>query len=136
VWKRTDDVMPRHQIGCLLFGPQFIASQPAAAQGFVTAFLHSIRDFDDAFIKNDPKARAEVVSILTEATSLKDPALYNEMVFYVLPPDGQQDLNSLKVDQDFFIAEGQQPQAIDLTQLVDAHFAEKAVQVLGPYQLP
>jgi NitT/TauT family transport system substrate-binding protein len=133
VWMRTDSVIPTLQIGCLLFGGQFVASQPAAAQGFATAFLHSVRDYDDAFIKNDPQARAEIVPILIETTSVKDPALYQEMTFLAYSPDGKHHLESLANEQEFFLSTGQQQQRIDLAQLVDTTFAENAARQLGPY---
>jgi NitT/TauT family transport system substrate-binding protein len=133
VWKRTDEILPYHQTGCLLFSPQFLQNR-AAAQGYVTAFLRAVRDFDDAFVKNDAQKRSEVIPILIKNTALKDSALYEKMVFYEMPPDGHENLDSLKVDQDFFVASGQQQSPADLTQLIDTSFTEAALRDLGPYR--
>ena len=49
-----------------------------------------------------------------------------------MDPEGRVNLESLKIDQEYFLASGQQQRPIDLNELVDTSFAEAAVRQLGP----
>ena len=53
---------------------------------FLIGYLRGVRDYNDAFARN--QGRAEVVRILTEQTSVRDPALYERMNMPSLDPDG------------------------------------------------
>jgi NitT/TauT family transport system substrate-binding protein len=134
IWKGDDEVIPNQQATCLLFSSQFINEQPRAAQGYVTAYLRSVREYDDAMIKRDPEARAVVVPILAAAMNFKDPAMYDRMTGTPFFPDGQENLQSFQLYQAFFLASGLQKSPVDTTQLIDTHFVEAALKSIGPYQ--
>src|SRR5579884_4423283 len=62
VFRPVGDFYPDQQVAVLLYSPQF-AAQRDPAQRFMVAYLHGLRDFDDAFYHD--RGRAEVVDILT-----------------------------------------------------------------------
>ena len=134
VWKGDDEIVPNQQVSCLLFSSQFINTQPTAALAYVTAYLRSVRRYDDALIKREPQARAEVVPILAVAMNLKDPALYDKMAGTPFFPDGQENLESIQMYQDFFLASGLQKSSIDVARLIDSHLVAGALKAIGPYQ--
>jgi NitT/TauT family transport system substrate-binding protein len=74
------------------------------------------------------------VNALVKHTPVKDRALYDRMVMPGLKPNGAVNRESLAADQDYFLSTGDQQQRVDLSQLVDAQFADYAVSVLGRYQ--
>jgi NitT/TauT family transport system substrate-binding protein len=133
-WKGDDEVVPNQQATCLLFSSQFIDSQPRAAQAYVTAYLRTVREYDDAMIKRDSAARARVMPVLEAAMNLKDTALYDRMAGTPFFPDGQENLDSIEMFQEFFLASGLQKSAVDVTQLVDTHLADAALERIGKYQ--
>jgi NitT/TauT family transport system substrate-binding protein len=133
-WKGDDEVIPDQQSTCLLFSSEFINNQPEAAQGYVTAYLRSVREYDDALIKRDPQARAEVVPILAAAMNLKDPALLDRLAGTPFLADGQENPESFQMYQEFFLASGLQKTPVDVARLIDTHFAEAALKTIGPYQ--
>ena len=133
VWVRSDEIIPYHQIAVLWYSPDF-TKQLDVAQRFMVAALRAIRIYNDAFFKSDPRAREIAIAALIKHTPVKDPSLYNRMTFQGYDPDGRINRESIARDQEYFLAAGLQQVALDLDQLIDARFAEHAVQVLGPYQ--
>jgi NitT/TauT family transport system substrate-binding protein len=134
IWVRSDEMLPGHITAVVLYSPQFIAEQPDTARDLMVGYLRAVRDYNDAFFKQDPAAKQMVVEALTRFTPLKNPALYDEMVVQGLDPNGEVPLESLEKDQEYFLAAGLQQQRIDLSKVVDNSFARAAVQILGPYR--
>ena len=62
----------------------------------MVAYLQAVREYNDAFRKNDPALRPEIVSILSKYTTVKDPALYDRMQLAGLDPDGEVNVESLR----------------------------------------
>jgi NitT/TauT family transport system substrate-binding protein len=120
-----------YQAGLLLYGGQFAADTDLARR-FMTAYLQGIRTYNDAFVKGE--GRADVVRILTDATSVKDPALYEQMNMAGLDPDGRVVRESLQIELDYFRQRGYYTGALTLDNVLDQSFAEAAAQQLGPYR--
>ena len=119
------------QAATIAYSGQF-AAQTDQARRFMLGYLRGVRDYNDAFVKG--QGRDEVVRILTESTSVKDPALYGRMNMAGLDPDGRISRTSLDWDMDYFRQMGYYTGPVTLNDLIDTSFAEYAAQQLGPYQ--
>jgi len=96
-------------------------------------YVKGERDYNDAFAKG--KNKSEIVSMLTKHVSLKDPALYDKMRMPYLNPDGKMNMDSLKMDFDYFVQMGYYTGSTKgVDSIVDNQFTDYAVQQLGAYQ--
>ncbi len=129
---RSDSIAPGEQTAVILYSERFAAQKGVAARWMV-AYLKGARLYNDAFVKKDQKARAEVVDILSKATKL-DAALFDGMSYAGIDPNGKVNADSLSYVQKYFIAKGSQQKTVDLTKLIDMSFADAAVQQLGAYK--
>jgi NitT/TauT family transport system substrate-binding protein len=129
-WREMGEVRSGIQFTMVLYSPEFARTE--AAQRWMVAYLKGVRDYNDAFMKN--QGRDEVIDILTRHTPVKDPALYSQMGFAFIDPNGQVDQSSLAEQLDWYVRQGQVTGAVDLTQVVDRTFVELAVQQLGRYE--
>jgi NitT/TauT family transport system substrate-binding protein len=132
VWVRSDEMLPGHVTSVILYSPKFVEQRDVALK-LMIAYLKGVRDYNDAFFKNDLEKRAMVVASLARHTTLKDPALYDEIVVQGIDPNGTIPIASLEQDQRYFLASGLQEQRIDLAKVVDMSYAEAAVRTLGRY---
>jgi len=133
VWSRSDEIVPYYQTALIWAGPHFVA-QPDVARRFMIAALRAVRLYNDAFFKNIPSAREEVIPIFIKHTPVKDRALYDRMVFQGLDPDGVVYRESIENDMRFYVETGQLQAPVDLNRVLEPRFAEEAVRALGPYQ--
>jgi len=129
---RTDQYEPNEQFAVLMYSPAF--AKTPLAEKFMAAYLKAVRYYDDAFDKNNASARAEVVDILAAKTTLKDKALYDKVVMPGLDPDGKVNVTDLELQQQYYIAAGEQQQPTDFKKLVNTSFAEAAAKQLGAYK--
>lgn len=120
-----------YQAGVLMYSGRLVA-QPEIAQRFMVAYLQGVRAYNDAFVKGE--GRDDVVRILTEGTTVKDPALYDQMQLAGLDPDGRLTRQSLQIEFDYFKDRGYYTGPVTLDNVVDTSFAEYAAQQLGPYR--
>jgi len=131
---REDEYYPNHQVGVVYYSDAFAKERADVARRFMVAYLQAVRDYNDAFRKGDAARRAEVVQALVKHTTVKDPALYDRMAMPGLNPDGEVNVESLREDYEFWLANGYQEERVTLTDLVDSSFVRYAVQQLGPYR--
>jgi NitT/TauT family transport system substrate-binding protein len=129
-WRELADIRPGIQFTVVLYSPQFV-EHPEAARRWMLAYLKGVRDYNDAFKHN--RGRAEVVEILTRQTPVKSPALYEQMGFASIDPNGRVGRVSLAEQLDWYVAQGLVTQVIDLEQAIDLRFADFALERLGPY---
>jgi NitT/TauT family transport system substrate-binding protein len=129
-WRELAGVRPGIQFTVVVYSPEFV-EHPEAARRWMLAYLKGVRDYNDAF-KHD-RGRAEVVEILTRETPVKSSALYEQMGFASIDPNGRVDRASLAEQLDWYAAQGLVTQAIDLEQAIDLSFADFALARLGPY---
>jgi NitT/TauT family transport system substrate-binding protein len=129
----TGDLFPGAVGVTLAVSPGFAKDQPEATQRFVNAFLRGLRDYYHAFFKKDIN-KAPFVQELVKHTPVKDPALYDQIGFGGVDPNGVLDAKSLAtwdVLQDYFVAHKLQPRKIDLSKYLDQTYLKKAVEALG-----
>jgi len=132
-WREVSDVAPGMQNSVILFSADFIAQQPELASRWMTAYLQGVRDFHTAFHAGGV-GRGDVVSILAKWTPVKDTALFDQMGFPYIDPNGRVNLDSVRDLLSWFRGQGLVNSAVNVDQVVDARFAETAVQNLGVFQ--
>jgi NitT/TauT family transport system substrate-binding protein len=93
------------------------------------ALLKGARDFNAAF--NEGKDRDDIVNILIKYTSVKDPNLYNKMQLSALSGNGSLNASNLQEQIDWLVKYGFVKSRIEADKLIDATFAEKALQEIG-----
>ena len=131
-----DEVYPNHQLAVVLYSGPFAREKPEAARRFMRAYLRGVRDYNDA-LKDGKLAganAAEVISILTEDTHIKDPAVFRAITPNGCNPNGLVNMSSLEKDLQFYKEEGLIKGQVSVTQAVDNTFVEMALKDLGPYQ--
>jgi len=129
----TGDLFPGAVGVTLAVSPGFAKQQPEATQRFVDAFLRGLRDYYHAFFKKDIDKKPFVQELIKH-TPVKDPALYDQIGFGGVDPNGTLDAKSLAtwdVLQDYFVKTGLQPKKVDLSTYLDQSYLDKAVSVLG-----
>lgn len=132
-----DDVIyPNHQLAVVFYAGAFIKSDPESAKRFMRAYLRAARDYN-AGLKDGKIAgpnAPEVISILTEYTSIKDPAVYRAITPQGISPDGKVHEASLKNDLQYFKDEGLVKGTVSVEQVLDHSFVDAALKDLGPYK--
>jgi NitT/TauT family transport system substrate-binding protein len=131
----TRAIYPGQQTAVVLFSEGF-AARGALAQQFMNAYIRAVRDYNDALKDGrlaGPNA-AEIVSILTAYTTIKDGATYAGMTPFAVNPDGHVNAATLKNDLAFFKQRGLVDGKVSVEQVIDPSFAAEAVRVLGPYR--
>jgi NitT/TauT family transport system substrate-binding protein len=133
--KSDDQIIPYHQIAVLLFSEKF-AEQPDVARRFMRAYLRAVRFYNGALQDGHmagPNAD-QVISILAETTSIKDPTIYRDITPTGMNPDGRVNVQSLADDLQFYREQGLIQSDVKLDRIVDQSFVEAAVNELGPYR--
>ncbi|MDO8691925.1 MAG: ABC transporter substrate-binding protein [Dehalococcoidia bacterium] len=120
----------QYQAAELIASEQFMKNTDVARR-FMVAYLKSLRDYNDAFVKK--VNRADIVAIIAKATNM-DPALFDKMGMPYLDPDGKMDVNSMKMDLDYFKQMGYYTGKLELQPQIDTQFIDYALQQLGPYK--
>jgi NitT/TauT family transport system substrate-binding protein len=132
-------IYPGQQTAVVLYSADFIARRREVAEKFMYAYIKALRDYNDALVDGKlagPNA-AEIISILTEYTAIKDPEIYRAMTPFAVNPDGLVNLSTLKNDLEFFRQRKYLVKdTVDLEKVVDYSFAHTAVERLGPYRKP
>ena len=131
-----DVIYPGQQTAVVLFSESFAQQRRPVAQKFLNAYIRAVRDYNDALLDGKlagPKA-ADIISILTEYTEIKDRETYATMNAFAVNPDGGVNAETLKNDFNFFKERGLVSSKITVEQVIDKSFAEEAVRILGPYK--
>jgi NitT/TauT family transport system substrate-binding protein len=130
-WREMAEVQPGIQFTVVLYSPAFAMSQEAGRRWMV-AYLRGVRDYTEAFKKN--RGRNDVVAILTRHTLVKDAALYDQMGFADIDPNGRVSEASLLEQVTWLADKGLLHEPVDLRQVIDPSFADYAVDRLGRYE--
>jgi NitT/TauT family transport system substrate-binding protein len=132
-WRGVDEILPNAQIVVMAYAPRFVQEEPEAARRWMLAYLKGVREYNDAYHKGIN--RDAVIQMLTQATAVKDPAMWNKMVWPALHGDGTINMASIRQGEEWFLKQGMVRQPVDLDRFVDTSFAEWAVaQLGGPYR--
>ena len=125
----SDFDVQSYQVTAIFASDEFLSNNPEAATGLVTAYLRASRDLTENF--NDPVNLA----IIQKYTDVP-PELIAESIKPVYQVDGQIDLDSLSVLQDFFRDRGllEYDENLDPASMVDTQFVDGALKQLGGSQ--
>jgi NitT/TauT family transport system substrate-binding protein len=80
------------------------------------------------------QGRAEAVAAMIKHTRIKEPALYDKMIFPKVAPSGEVRMASLQETLDWFRTKGVVKAVVDLSKVVDQRFTTSALKRLGPFQ--
>ena len=127
-----DEIYPNQQSAVIFMSPMFMEKHPKEAQGWVTAYIKGLRDYNDAYEKG--KNKNEIIKILTKYTRIKDASVYEKAFPVGLHPEGDLNVNSLKDDAKWFYEHGYVKKLPDIDKIVDLSLVEKAREILGPYK--
>ena len=131
-------VYPDHQLAVLLYGGDFIKKSPEIAKKFMRAYIKAARDYNDALKGGKiagPNAE-DIISILTETTFIKDPAIYREITANGINPNGHVNMDSLRKDLAFYKAQGMVEGNVSVEDVVDNSYVDAVIKELGPYAGP
>lgn len=130
-WKDPSEYDPDAQIALLVYGTS-MTTRPDVANRFMTAYVKAIRDYNDAFFKNQNKA--EIIKILCKYSVIKEPALYEKMFPTGLNPDGYLRMSGIAADLAWYKENNLLKSEIKLEEVVDNRYVDFAVKTLGKYQ--
>ena len=131
-----DVIYPGQQTAVVLYSEEFAQAAPAGC-----AEIHECLYSRGARLQQrhhggrlaGPNAD-EIISILTEYTSIKDRSVYAKMVPFAVNPNGHVNAGTLKNDFNFFRGRGLVSGKVTVDQVIDNSFADEAVKTLGPYK--
>jgi NitT/TauT family transport system substrate-binding protein len=131
-----DVIYPGQQTAVVLFSENFAQQRRPVAQKFLNAYIRAVRDYNDALLDGRLAGAnaADIISILTQYTEIKDRETYATMNAFAVDPNGGVNVATLKNDYSFFRERGLVGSKITVEQVIDKSFAEEAVRVLGPYK--
>ena len=87
------------------------------------------RFYKEAF--HDSAKKEELVQILMKHTVVKDPALYERMIYPGLHPEGRVNADSIMQQQQFLHERGLVPNPVPVEQIIDHSFVEAALEIIG-----
>ncbi|SHJ73004.1 ABC transporter substrate-binding protein [Propionispora hippei] len=130
-WKDPVEYDPDAQTALLVFGTS-LTKNPDVANRFMTAYIKALRDYNDAFFKDLNKA--EIVSILSRYSVVKDPQLYDKMFPTGLNPDGYVRTKGIEMDLAWYRQHNLLKSDIQFEDAVDNQYVDFALHILGKYQ--
>lgn len=130
-WKDPVEYDPDAQTALLVFGTS-LTRNPDVANRFMTAYIKALRDYNDAFFKDLKKA--EIVSILSRYSVVKDPQLYDKMFPTGLNPNGYVRTKGIEMDLAWYRQHNLLKSDIQLEDAVDNQYVDFALHILGKYQ--
>ena len=99
-----------------------------ALQGYVTAYLHGVRDYCNAY--HHGSIRKEMIDSIVRHGSERNPKLLNDYPWVARSPDLRVNVASMLDMQDWFSTA-----KLPAERLVDMSYADAAVKTLGPFVL-
>ena len=133
----SEDFYPGNQIGLVFFSEKFLRDRRDVGERFLRAYVRALRDYNDAVIdgrfSNGPRGEA-IVAILARNLNMKEEQIRGSYV-QAISPDGKPNVESLRKDLQFFLAQGDVTDArVDLDKILELSLVDKAAKDLGPYQ--
>ena len=120
----------------MIFSGDFAKSHHDVAVRFMRAYVKAARFYYEALAGGHlagPNAN-EVITILSEATTMKDPAVYRAITPSAINPDGRLNLASMRKDLQFFKDQGLIEGKVEVEDVIDTSFIDEAIKELGPYK--
>lgn len=128
-WKYSEEISLDKQVGVLMYSAKFANENSEAAKRFMVGSLRGARFFYD-FLQTG-KNKEDIIAAAVKHTTVKDPKVYEDMVWPSIDPDQALKVKSIRDDLDWYVKKGYVKQAPPLEQVVDTSFVEYAVQRLG-----
>lgn len=130
-WKDPYDYDPDAQTALLVFGKS-MTQNPDVANRFMTAYIHALRDYNDAFFKNTNKK--EIIDILCKYSVIKDISLYEKMFPTGLNPDGYVRTKGIAMDLVWYKENNLLKSDVKNADAVDNQYVDFAIKILGKYK--
>lgn len=130
-WKDPVDYDPEAQTALLVFGTS-MTKKPEVANRFMTAYVKSLRDYNDAFFKNIKKK--EMIDLLCKYSIVKEPLLYEKMFPVGLNPDGYTRMKGISMDISWLKENKLLKHNITVQEAVDNRYVDYALKILGKYK--
>jgi ABC-type nitrate/sulfonate/bicarbonate transport system substrate-binding protein len=130
-WKDPVQYDPEAQTALLVYGTS-MTTRPEVANRFMTAYVKSLRDYNDAFFKD--KGKKEIIDILCQQSVVKDPVMYEKMFPVGLNPDGYLRIKGIEMDLAWYKERNLLKTDVKVQDAVDHRYVDFAVKVLGKYQ--
>ncbi len=130
-WKDPAEYDPDAQTALLVFGTSMTKNTDLANR-FMTAYIKSLRDYNDAFFKE--KDKSTIIDILCKYSVIKEPELYEKMFPTGLNPDGYIKLKGIELDLAWYKENNLLKSDVTLQEAVDHRFVDFAIKTLGTYQ--
>jgi len=115
----------------LVFGKKLADNRDLSLR-YLRAYTRGVRDYVKGLIQKDPKTMAEVVPILIQHTTVKDPTLFQKAIPSGLKADPVPNVKSITDDLGWFVKSGQVQQQFDLSPYLDVGLVQEAIQQVGP----
>lgn len=123
---------PHQQISVVIYGGAFVRQNPDLAARFMRAYVRAVRFYQGALAGGHFAGRnaAEVIGILTQTTSLKDPERYKTMTPSAVDANARLNLASMRRDLQYFKDQGLIEGNVQVEDVVDQSFLERALKEL------
>ena len=126
------DFAPEAQIAMVLGSPQFMNDEKEVSLRFMAAYLKGVRDYNDAFIKDEGKD--EIIDIMTEYTALKDAKVWEDVFVTGLDPNGKMFIGDIRDQYEMYKKNGAIRGEFKFDEAIDTSVTEKAVEIIGEYK--
>ncbi len=130
-WRGADEILPGAQTVTISYGPQF-AQRTDLGRRWMLAYLKGVREYNDAY-RGGPN-RADVIRLLTQASAIRDPALWERMVWTAIDPNGYVNTASIVDTVAWYRRHNLLHTDLDVRPFIDQSFVEWALERLGRYQ--
>jgi NitT/TauT family transport system substrate-binding protein len=125
------EMYPEQQIAVLVFGKKLSDNRDLSLR-YLRAYTRGVRDYVKGLIHKDPRLRSEVVPILIQHTTVKDPNLFEKAIPSGLKSDPVPNVTSITDDLAWFVQSGQVQQTFDLGPYLDVGLVQQAIEQVGP----
>lgn len=120
-------------IAVLMVNTDWARKDPDLVRRFYIAYLRGVRDYCNAY--HGAPIRAQVIDALIRHGSERRPEILYNYPWPARSPDGHINATSMLDMQDWFIKNGYSRTRFPTERLIDASYADYAVQKLGPFVL-
>jgi NitT/TauT family transport system substrate-binding protein len=130
----SEEMNPATRSLYLMFWPGIDGLGPLVGERFLVAYLRAAREYINAFEYGvDQDA---ILDVLVQETAIKDRAVYQQIKYSWVDPDGVVVRADLEADAELFRELGLLPNPVNLDQAFEDKYRQFAVQYLGPYEPP
>ncbi|MCP3763512.1 ABC transporter substrate-binding protein [Domibacillus sp. A3M-37] len=126
------DFAPEAQIAMVLGSPQFIKEEQDVSLRFMAAYLKGVRDYNDAFKKDEGKDK--IIDIMTQYTALKEAAVWEDVFVTGLDPNGEMFVDDIRDQYEMYKENGAIRGEFNFDEAIDTAITEKAVKIIGEYE--